>query len=124
FYPKAIDKDLIFSSLVMLGILACAAYFGPKGPRGIPNPTYIDTVPAPDFFFLWIYAALALLPAYLETILLLVAPVLGIALLFALPFLSNTGEKSARQRPVAVVSVLLVFLTLGTLIYLGTYAPW
>ena len=65
FYPKAIDKDLVFSSLVMLGILACAAYFGPKGPSGIPNPTYIDTAPAPDFFFLWIYAALALLPPYI-----------------------------------------------------------
>jgi ubiquinol-cytochrome c reductase cytochrome b subunit len=50
--------------------------------------------------------------------------VLGIALLFALPFLSNTGEKSARQRPVAVLSVILVFVTLGTLISLGTYAPW
>lgn len=124
FYPAAIGKDLIFSGLVMLGIFACAAYFGPKGPEGMPDPTQINTVPAPDFFFLWIYAALALLPAYMETFLLLVAPVLGIALLFALPFLSNTGEKSARRRPIAVLSVLLVFLTLGTLIYLGTYAPW
>lgn len=124
FYPAAIGKDLIFSGLVMLGIFACAAYFGPKGPEGMPDPTQINTVPAPDFFFLWIYAALALLPAYMETFLLLVAPVLGIALLFALPFLSNTGEKSARRRPIAVLSMLLVFLTLGTLIYLGTYAPW
>ncbi len=124
FYPAAIGKDLIFSGLVMLGIFACAAYFGPKGPEGMPDPTQINTVPAPDFFFLWIYAALALLPAYMETFLLLVAPVLGIALLFALPFLANTGEKSARRRPIAVLSVLLVFLTLGTLIYLGTSAPW
>ena len=124
FYPKAIDKDLVFSSLVMLGILSCAAYFGPKGPRGIPNPTYIDTVPAPDFFFLWIYAALALLPPYMETFLLLTAPVVGIGLLFALPFISNTGEKSARRRPMAVLGVILVFLPLGTLTYLGTFAPW
>jgi ubiquinol-cytochrome c reductase cytochrome b subunit len=107
-----------------LAILACAAYFGPKGPRGIPNPTYIDTVPAPDFFFLWIYAALALLPPYMETFLLLTAPVVGIALLFALPFLSNTGEKSARRRPMAVLGVILVFLIIGTLTHLGTYAPW
>ena len=85
FYPKAIDKDLVFSSLVMLGILACAAYFGPKGPRGVPNPTYIDTAPAPDFFFLWIYAALALLPPYMETFLLLTAPVVGLG--FSLRFL-------------------------------------
>ena len=31
FYPGAISKDLIFSGLVMLSILACAAYFGPEG---------------------------------------------------------------------------------------------
>ena len=123
FYPKAIDKDLVFSSLVMLGILACAAYFGPKGPSGIPNPTYIDTAPAPDFFFLWIYAALALLPPYIETFLLLTAPVVGIGLLFALPFISNTGEKSARRRPMAVLGVILVFLPLGTLSYLGDIRP-
>jgi ubiquinol-cytochrome c reductase cytochrome b subunit len=124
FYPKAIDKDLVFSGLVILGILACAAYFGPKGPRGVPDPTQIDAVPAPDFFFLWIYAALALLPPYMETFLLLTAPVVGIGLLFALPFLSNTGEKSPRRRPVAVLAVIFVFLTLGSLTHLGTYAPW
>jgi ubiquinol-cytochrome c reductase cytochrome b subunit len=124
FYPKAIGKDLVFSALVVLGILFCAAYFGPKGPKGIPDPAQIRAVPAPDFFFLWIYAALALLPPYMETFLLLTAPVVGIGLLLALPFISNTGEKSARRRPVAVLGVLLVFLTLGALTQLGTYAPW
>lgn len=124
FYPKAIDKDIVFSGLVILGILVCAAYFGPKGPRGVPDPTQIDTVPAPDFFFLWIYAALALLPPYIETFVLLTAPVVGIGLLFALPFLSNAGEKSPRRRPVAVLGVIFMLLTLGTLTQLGTYAPW
>jgi len=60
----------------------------------------------------------------METFLLLIAPVLGIVLVLVLPFLSNTGEKSARQRPIAVLGVILIFMTLGTLIYLGTYAPW
>jgi ubiquinol-cytochrome c reductase cytochrome b subunit len=124
FFPKAISKDLVFSGLVMLGILACALYFGPEGPRGTPDPTQIDTVPKPDFFFLWIYAVLALLPDYLETILILTVPVIAIALLFALPFISGTGEKSARRRPVAVLSVIIIFLALGTFNYLGTYSPW
>lgn len=124
FYPAAIGKDLIFSGLVILGILACAAYFGPAGPSGAPDPTQINAVPRPDFFFLWLFSVLALLPPYLETFLLLTAPVVLIGLLFALPFLSGTGEKSARQRPVAVLGVILVFLVLGTLTYLGTYSPW
>ena len=124
FYPKAISKDLIFSALVILGILGCAAYFGPKGPTGVPDPTQIDTVPRPDFFFLWVFSALALLPDYMETFLLLTAPVVIIGVLFALPFISGTGEKSAHRRPGAVLTVIVIFLSLGTLIYLGTYSPW
>ena len=124
FYPKAISKDLIFSAVVILGILGCAAYFGPKGPTGVPDPTQIDTVPRPDFFFLWMFSALALLPDYMETVLILTAPVVIIGVLFALPFISGTGEKSAHRRPGSVLIVIVIFLTLGTLIYLGTYSPW
>ena len=124
FVPQAISKDLIFSGLVILGILGCAAYFGPKGPEGVPDPTYIRTVPRPDVFFLWPYAVLALLPDYLETFLILVAPIVGIALLFALPFIAGTGEKSPRRRPVAVLTVVSIFLVGGILTLMGADAPW
>ncbi len=124
FFPKAIGKDLIFSAIVMLGIVFCAAYFGPEGPRGVPDPTQINTTPKPDFFFLWLYAVLSLLPDYMETVLILTVPLIVIAILFAVPFISNTGEKSPRRRPVAVLSVILIFTILGAFNYLGTYAPW
>jgi ubiquinol-cytochrome c reductase cytochrome b subunit len=124
FFPKAISKDLIFSGLVLLGIVFCAAYFGPEGPRGIPDPTQINTAPKPDFFFLWLYGVLSLMPDYLETVVMLTAPFIVIAILFAVPFISNTGEKSPRRRPVAVLSVLFILIVLGAFNYLGTYAPW
>lgn len=124
FYPKAISKDLIFSACVIVAILACAAIFGPKGPNGVPDPTLIHTVPRPDFYFLSLFAVFALLPPYMETFLILTAPVAGIVLLIALPFLSGTGEKSYRRRPVAIISVVLIFLTLGVLTYLGNVSPW
>src|SRR5216684_2963448 len=124
FVPNVIGKDLIFSGLLIGAIVTCALVFGPAGPSGPPNPTLVHTAPKPDFYFLPIYAALALLPAYMETFLLLVAPVLGIAALILLPFYSGTGEKSYRRRPMAVVIVLLAVLTLGLLAYLGTFAPW
>src|SRR4030095_10241600 len=113
FVPDAFRKDLVFSGLVILALIAVAAISGPFGPKGQPDPTIVQTVPTPDFFFLWIYSALALLPPYMETFLLLTAPVVGIVLLFAAPFISNTGEKSARRRPMAVLGVILVALTLG-----------
>lgn len=124
FYPTMMSKDLIFGALVLLGVLGCAAYFGPVGPRGAPDPTLIDTTPRPDFFFLWLFSALALLPPYLETFLLLTAPVVLILILFVLPFLSGTGEKSPRRRPVAILATMLAFMTFATLTYLGVSAPW
>jgi ubiquinol-cytochrome c reductase cytochrome b subunit len=124
FVPNVIGKDLIFSGFLTVAIVTCALVFGPAGPSGPPNPTLIHTAPKPDFFFLPIYAILALLPAYMETFLLLVAPVIGLAILIGLPFYSGTGEKSYRRRPMAVVVVLLAFLTAGLLAYLGTFAPW
>src|SRR5262249_4130841 len=71
FVPEGIRKDIIFSGIVILAVVACAALFGPYGPNGAPNPTIVQTEPKPDFFFLWLYAALALLPPKMETPLLL-----------------------------------------------------
>src|SRR5260221_3437610 len=68
--------------------------------------------------------ALALLPAAMETILLLVGPAIAIGFLIVLPLLSGTGEKSWRRRPLAVLSVLLIIISLAAFTQLGTYAPW
>jgi ubiquinol-cytochrome c reductase cytochrome b subunit len=124
FVPHVIGKDLIFSAFLIISIVTCALVFGPAGPSGPPNPTLIHTSPKPDFYFLPIFAALSLLPAYMETFLLLVLPVVGIAIMILLPFYSGTGEKSYRRRPMAVVVVLLALLTVGLLAYLGTFTPW
>src|SRR3979490_1755493 len=62
FVPGAIWKDLFFAAFILLSIAACAWYFGPFGPSGPPDPTIIQTAPRPDFFFLWLYAVLSLLP--------------------------------------------------------------
>lgn len=124
FVPYAVGKDLIFAALTILGILGCALYFGPKGPTGIPNPTLVDTMPRPDFYFLAIFAALALLPDWMEVIVLFLAPALAIGFLLVLPFFAGTGEKSYRRRPVAVLSVIFIVMTIGVLAYMGMTSPW
>ena len=124
FFPKAISKDLVAASIVIFGIVACAWFFGPKGPLGPPNPVQIDTLPRPDFFFLWIFAIAALMPDWMETVVLLGGPVIIGLLLFALPFLNGTGEKSWRRRPIAVMIIILTYVSLGLLTYLGHTSPW
>lgn len=124
FFPNAIEKDLVFGGVVILAILAAAAIFGPAGPNGPPDPTLIRTSPRPDFYFMPLFAVFALLPPYTETVLILVGPVIAIALLFSIPFLERSGQKSPLRRPVACLSVIMVFLTLGSLAYLGQSSPW
>jgi ubiquinol-cytochrome c reductase cytochrome b subunit len=124
FVPGAIWKDLFFSAFILLSIAACAWYFGPFGPSGPPDPIIIQTAPRPDYFFLWLYAVLSLLPPSMETPALLIGPVVVIFALLLLPFIFGEGEKSWRRRPIAVLTILLVAVALGTFTRLAENAPW
>src|ERR1700723_2418179 len=108
FVPYAIWKDLFFAAFILIAVAACALYFGPFGPTGRPDPTIIQTVPKPDYFFLWLYGLLSLLPPSMETPALLIGPVVAIIGLLLLPFLSGEGEKSWKRRPIAVLPVMLI----------------
>jgi ubiquinol-cytochrome c reductase cytochrome b subunit len=124
FVPDAVWKDAIFAAAILLAVIACAFFFGPFGPTGQPDPTVIQTAPKPDFAFLWIYAVLAFLPPSLETPFLLIVPVVLIGSLLLLPIVAGEGEKHWSRRPVAVLTVALIAVTLGVFTRLGTYTPW
>jgi ubiquinol-cytochrome c reductase cytochrome b subunit len=124
FIPDAAWKDAIFAAAIMLSVIACALIFGPFGPTGQPDPTIIQTAPKPDFAFLWIYAVLAYLPPSLETPVLFIAPVLGIGAMLLLPLVAGEGEKHWSRRPVAVLMLAVIAVTLGIFTRLGTYTPW
>jgi ubiquinol-cytochrome c reductase cytochrome b subunit len=124
FVPDAAWKDAIFAAAVMLAVVACALLFGPFGPSGQPDPTIIQTAPKPDFAFLWIYAVLAYLPPSIETPVMFIAPVIGIGAMLLLPLLSPEGEKHWSRRPVAVLMIAVIAVTLGAFTRLGMYTPW
>jgi ubiquinol-cytochrome c reductase cytochrome b subunit len=124
FVPYAIGKDIMFSAAIVAVIGLCAGVLGPFGPGGPPDPTIIQSAPRPDFFFLWLFALLSLLPPSAETPILLIAPGVVIAALLALPLIAGEGEKSWRRRPVAVIAVTVTAVTLGSLTRLGSQSPW
>jgi ubiquinol-cytochrome c reductase cytochrome b subunit len=124
FVPYAVWKDMFFAAFVVLAVIACALYFGPFGPSGRPDPTIIQTVPKPDYFFLWLYALLSLLPPSLETPVILIGPVLVIIGLLLVPFVAGEGEKSWRRRPIAVLTVLMIAIVFGTFTHMAEFAPW
>jgi ubiquinol-cytochrome c reductase cytochrome b subunit len=124
FVPDAAWKDAVFAAAVLFSVMACAFFFGPFGPSGQPDPTIIQTAPKPDFAFLWIYAVLAFLPPSIETPVMLVVPVLAIAGMLILPLIAGEGERHWARRPVAVLMVSVIAVSLGIFTRLGTYTPW
>lgn len=124
FVPGAVWKDLVFAAAILLAVVVAAAVFGPYGPTGTPDPTIIQTAPKPDFFFLWVYTVLSYLPPSIETPVMLVAPVIGIGVMIALPFVAGVGEKSWWRRPAAVFTLLFVAVCWAGFTKLGTYTPW
>jgi ubiquinol-cytochrome c reductase cytochrome b subunit len=117
-------KDVLFSALAVIVVVALAAVLGPKGPTEPPDPTLPGANPRPEWPFLWLFALLSLSPAGAETFLILVFPVILIAALFLVPFLSNRGERAPSRRPVAVLTVVVLYATLAALTYQGATSPW
>jgi ubiquinol-cytochrome c reductase cytochrome b subunit len=124
FVPDAAWKDAIFAVAILFAVMACAFFFGPIGPGGPPDPTIIQTAPKPDPAFLWIFSILSLLPPSLETPVILIAPVVGIAAMLLLPVFAAEGERHWARRPVAVLTLAVIAVSLGIFTHLGTYTPW
>jgi len=124
FLGDAMLKDALFSSLAVIAVVVLAAILGPEGPSGPPDPTLAGANPRPEWPFLWLFALLSLSPAGAETFVILVFPVILIAVLFLVPFVSNRGERAPSRRPVAVLCVIVIYTVLGVLTYQGVTAPW
>jgi ubiquinol-cytochrome c reductase cytochrome b subunit len=124
FWPDAVWRDMVFAFAVVASIALLAFVVGPPMLDKPPDPSLIDASPRPDWYLLWYFAVLALCPPSLETVVILVSPLVIGALLFSAPLLSNKGERSARRRPWAVAMVVLTVLMVGSLWIVGAHSYW
>ena len=124
FFGEAMLKDAFFSSLTVIVVVVLAAIAGPKGPGALPEPALLGANPKPDWPFWWLFALLSLSPPAAETFIILVLPVVLIVALLLVPFVSNRGERAPSRRPVAVLSVIVIFAVIGVLTHLGATEPW
>jgi ubiquinol-cytochrome c reductase cytochrome b subunit len=124
FWPDVAWRDVVFGVLMVGTVVVLAAIFGPPALGKPPDPTIIQANPRPDWYLLWYFAVLALIPPGTENYVIIGAPLLvGLAML-ALPFIANRGERAPFNRPWAVGIVLVVALTVGILNVVGQRAPW
>ncbi|GAC1639608.1 MAG: cytochrome bc complex cytochrome b subunit [Herpetosiphon sp.] len=124
FWPDAAWRDVAASVAMVAVIVGLAAIIGPPALEKPPDPTILEAYPRPDWYFLWYFAVLALIPNNLEDYIIILAPLLAGGVLFALPFISNKGERSMWSRPWAMASVVMIVMMIGTLWILGEKAPW
>jgi ubiquinol-cytochrome c reductase cytochrome b subunit len=124
FWPDAAWRDAVAAVLVVSVIVALALAFGPKPLGAPPDPTSIHASPRPDWYFLWYFAVLAVIPHALESSTIVLAPMLfGLALVL-LPFVAGGGRRTLRHRPWAIVVVVAGVCTIAWFSHVGQLAPW
>jgi cytochrome c2 len=136
FYPFAMFHDTVMSFVVVSVIvgLSCVWYFtsgedpedvGWLGPRYAEeaDPGTTNFIPRPDWYFYFLFYLLRIFKWPDSVILGTVGiPTILLIILFALPFIDLRRERRVLHRPVAVVTFILVVISMGVLTYKGATA--
>jgi ubiquinol-cytochrome c reductase cytochrome b subunit len=109
---------------MLIGLILLAYFVGPPALGKPPDPSIVQADPRPDWYLLWYFAVLALMPPWLENYFMLLGPMLAGAILLIMPFAFNKGERHWQRRPWAVGIVIMVVLMIGSLWYVGYSSPW
>lgn len=123
FWPHAAWRDVVFGVLVIAIVLGFAWAIGPPALGKPPDPSRIHANPRPDWYFLWYFAVLALLPHGTEAYVIVLAP-LALAAGLLLPLVFHKGERSPSKRPWAIAIVGGSVTLVAVLTISGERAPW
>jgi mono/diheme cytochrome c family protein len=137
FYPYAMFHDTVMSLVVVVVIVVLAViwkftathqgddYTGMLGAvyNGKADPGTVNFVPRPDWYFYFLFYLLRIFKWPPTVILGTVGiPTILLIILFALPFIDRRRERRLSRRPVAIVTTILVIISMGTLTYKGATA--
>ncbi len=139
FFPYAMFHDTVMSFVVVAVIIALACIWkfttGPEagcehhscllGPRysDEAQPGTINFVPRPDWYFYFLFYLLRIFKWPDSVILGTIGiPTILLMILLALPFIDLRQERRLLRRPVALVSAVLVAVSMGVLTYKGATA--
>jgi ubiquinol-cytochrome c reductase cytochrome b subunit len=124
FWPNAIWRDMAFGLFVIVVIVLLGYFVGAPEIGDPPDPSNINASPRPDWYFMWVFAMFALMPRNIETFFITYGPVILGLVLFALPFLSNKGERSPIRRPWSIAIVLFIVTIITAFWYEGNKSSW
>lgn len=124
FWPFSVFRDVIFALAIGSIVVLLAILIGPPALGAHADPTALGTSPRPDWYFLWLFALLALAPPSIEDVMIIGIPALAVIILLAVPFISPFGERSPWRRPWAIAGVALAVIAFGVLVRAGEQAAW
>ncbi|MGH9400742.1 MAG: cytochrome b N-terminal domain-containing protein [Terriglobia bacterium] len=124
FWPDAAWRDAVFGLIVIASVVALAVIIGPPALGRPPDPSIIQASPRPDWYFLWYFALLAMLPRWSESYVIILGPMLLIVALILLPLVASKGERSPFKRPWSFVVVAFVVFMIAFFGVKGHVAPW
>lgn len=124
FWPDGAWRDFVVGTVLLVVIALLALYVGPPALGKLPDPSLLQADPRPDWYLLWYFAVLALMPTPLEGYVMILGPALVGILLLLLPMLNNRGERAPSRRPWAIAVVLLSVIMIGSLWIAGARSPW
>jgi ubiquinol-cytochrome c reductase cytochrome b subunit len=124
FWPDGAWRDFVFGTGLIITIAALAYFVGPPAIDKPPDPSILGANPRPDWYLLWYFALLALIPPQIEGYVMILIPVVIGMLLLMVPLLNNRGERAPSRRPWSIAVVLLSVILIGSLWAFGIASPW
>ena len=115
FYPEHTNRSSIGFGVLFLLLLLLAAYVDP--PMEQKAGTFIaDYLPRPEWYYMWLFQLLTYFTGSWELIGTIFLFVGGLALLFGVPFFSESKLKGVGNRPVSIAiaasfTICIVYLT-------------
>ena len=124
FWPDGAWRDFVFGTALIVVIALLAICVGPPALDKPPDPSVLNADPRPDWYLLWYFALLALIPPQVEGYVMILIPVVIGVLLLMVPLLNNKGERAPSRRPWSIAVVALSVITIGSLWAIAITSPW
>lgn len=118
FYPEHLFRASIAFAVVFCVILLLAV-FGRvplEDKVGVVDDTYL---PRPEWYFMWLFQLLTFFSGSTEVVGTLAVPVVGVLVLFLMPWLSRTDLRGLADRPLATAAGMACILGLVYLTFMG-----
>lgn len=101
FYPEhAWRSALVFTGVFI--VLIALSLFGHIPREQVAGTLVPDYLPRPEWYYMWLFQLLTYFPGKWEVVGSLAIPVLGLILLFAVPFMGRSRLLGAANRPLAL----------------------